>query len=92
MIIENVAEFNESAKAFFIELRGEALFDEKFGETFSHLHSRSVPIKAIVVVGCGGTGSWLFPKLVKTINDTDRKGLLHQAFTLIGIDADTVNL
>ena len=90
MIIENVAEFNESAKAFFTELRGEALFDEKLGETFSHLHSRSVPIKAIVVVGCGGTSSWLFPKLVKTINDADRKGLLHQAFTLIGIDADTV--
>ena len=90
MIIENVAEFNESAKAFFTELRGEALFDEKLGETFSHLHSRSVPIKAIVVVGCGGTGSWLFPKLVKTINDADRKGLLHQAFTLIALEADHI--
>ena len=88
MIIENVAEFNESAKAFFTELRGEALFDEKLGEAFSHLHSRSVPIKAIVVVGCGGTGSWLFPKLVKTINDADRKGLLAPSFTLIAYDGD----
>ena len=26
-------------------------------------------ISEIVVVGCGGTGSWLLPKLVKTIND-----------------------
>ena len=31
-------------------------------------------IKNIVVIGCGGTGSWLIPKLVKTMNDLKRKG------------------
>lgn len=46
----------------------------------------------IVVVGCGGTGSWLIPKLAKTINDMKRKQMLSNNFSLILVDGDTVNL
>ena len=46
----------------------------------------------IVVVGCGGTGSWLIPKLAKTINDMKRKQMLSHNFSLILVDGDTVNL
>lgn len=46
----------------------------------------------IVVVGCGGTGSWLIPKLAKTINDMKRKRRLSNSFSLILVDGDTVNL
>lgn len=49
------------------------------------------PVKAIVVIGCGGTGSWLIPKLVKTINDMKRKNLITNDFTLALVDGDTVN-
>lgn len=49
------------------------------------------PVKAIVVIGCGGTGSWLIPKLVKTINDMKRKNLITKDFTLALVDGDTVN-
>jgi len=48
------------------------------------------PVKAIVVIGCGGTGSWLVPKLVKTINDMKRKNLITKDFTLALVDGDTV--
>ncbi len=51
-----------------------------------------VPLDKIVVVGCGGTGSWLIPKLAKTINDMKRKNLLSHKFSLILVDGDTVNL
>lgn len=48
-------------------------------------------VKNIVVIGCGGTGSWLIPKLVKTMNDLKRKGLLCPEPKLILVDGDTVN-
>ena len=48
------------------------------------------PVKAIIVIGCGGTGSWLIPKLVKTINDMKRKNLITKDFTLALVDGDTV--
>ena len=48
-------------------------------------------IKNIVVIGCGGTGSWLIPKLVKTMNDLKRKYSLCPEPKLILIDGDTVN-
>lgn len=50
------------------------------------------PLDRIIVVGCGGTGSWLIPKLAKTINDMKRKKLLANHFSLILVDGDTVNL
>lgn len=50
------------------------------------------PINNIIVVGCGGTGSWLIPKLAKTINDMKRKNLLAGNFNLFLVDGDTVNL
>lgn len=45
----------------------------------------------IIVVGCGGTGSWLIPRLVKTINDLERKGMLTDTFEFVLVDGDTVN-
>lgn len=41
--------------------------------------------KNIVVLGCGGTGSWFAPKLVKMINDATRKGLISVGTTKIEI-------
>lgn len=51
-----------------------------------------MPLRNIIVVGCGGTGSWLIPKLAKTINDMKRKHLLATGFKLFLVDGDTVNL
>ena len=48
------------------------------------------PVKAIIVIGCGGTGSWLIPKLVKTINDMKRKNLITKDFTLALVDGDVI--
>mgnify|MGYP003582490143 CR=1 FL=1 len=49
-------------------------------------------VSKIVVIGCGGTGSWLIPKLAKTINDANRKNLLAEDFELFLIDGDIVEL
>ena len=56
--------------------------------SYRSLHMSS--IKNIVVIGCGGTGSWLIPKLVKTMNDLKRKDLLCPEPKLILVDGDTV--
>ena len=48
-------------------------------------------VKNIVVLGCGGTGSWLIPKIVKTMNDLQRKKILCYKSKLILVDGDTVN-
>lgn len=48
-------------------------------------------ISKIVVIGCGGTGSWLAPKLTKTINDIFRKNISSK-MSLVFVDGDTVNL
>lgn len=48
-------------------------------------------VKNIVVLGCGGTGSWLIPKIVKTMNDLYRKKILCGKSKLILVDGDTVN-
>lgn len=48
-------------------------------------------VRNIVVLGCGGTGSWLIPKIVKTMNDLHRKNILRDKPKLILVDGDTVN-
>lgn len=48
-------------------------------------------VRNIVVLGCGGTGSWLIPKIVKTMNDLHRKNILRDKSKLILVDGDTVN-
>ena len=48
-------------------------------------------VKNIVVLGCGGTGSWLIPKIAKTMNDLHRKKILCGKPKLILVDGDTVN-
>ena len=47
-------------------------------------------VRNIVVLGCGGTGSWLIPKIVKTMNDLHRKNILRDKPKLILVDGDTV--
>ena len=47
-------------------------------------------VRNIVVLGCGGTGSWLIPKIVKTMNDLHRKNILRDKSKLILVDGDTV--
>lgn len=61
------------------------------GVTIEDLHLKQDElISEIVVVGCGGTGSWLLPKLVKTINDGIRKSIIRKDVKLILIDGDIV--
>lgn len=61
------------------------------GVTIEDLHLKQHElISEIVVVGCGGTGSWLLPKLVKTINDGIRKSIIRKDVKLILIDGDIV--
>lgn len=69
------------------EYEAEALMKELSGQTSN---KRYFPLGKIVVVGCGGTGSWLIPKLAKTINDMKRKNLLSTDFSLVLVDGDTV--
>ena len=71
------------------EYEVEALMKKLSGQESNKRH---VPLGKIVVVGCGGTGSWLIPKLAKTINDMKRKNLLANDFSLVLVDGDTVNL
>jgi hypothetical protein len=69
------------------DFEAEILNKRLFGESpsiFNPILSR------ILVVGCGGTGSWLMPKLAKTINDMKRKRLLAADFKLMLVDGDTV--
>lgn len=49
--------------------------------------------KNIVVLGCGGTGSWFAPKLVKMINDALRKSLISRSgskIEIVFVDGDVV--
>lgn len=79
-------EVNKHQKAV-EEYEAEALMKELSGQTSN---KRYLPLGKIVVVGCGGTGSWLIPKLAKTINDMKRKNLLANDFSLVLVDGDTV--
>jgi hypothetical protein len=44
----------------------------------------------ILIIGCGGIGSWFLPKFIKLLNDGKRKGLLNQIKTLTICDGDHV--
>lgn len=44
----------------------------------------------IVIAGCGGTGGWFIPKLVKILNESITKFLISAPLEVILIDADTV--
>lgn len=55
------------------------------------IQSMTTTVRNIVVLGCGGTGSWLIPKIVKTMNDLHRKNILRDKSKLILVDGDTVN-
>lgn len=44
----------------------------------------------IVIVGCGGTGGWFMPKLVKIINESVAKFLFSLPLEIILVDADVV--
>lgn len=79
-------EVNKHQKAV-EEYEAEALMKELSGQTSN---KRYLPLDKIVIVGCGGTGSWLIPKLAKTINDMKRKNLLSADFSLVLVDGDTV--
>lgn len=75
------------------EIDNFALFNDlrDSNNSFSYRSLHKPAIKNIVVIGCGGTGSWLIPKLVKTMNDLKRKDSLCPEPKLILVDGDTVN-
>ena len=91
MYIEDFNSFKADLKKYYEDIAGECVFDVEKSINMSGMISQKRKISKIIVVGCGGTGSWLFPKLVKTINGAKRKNLLTDGFILIAIDADTVN-
>ena len=47
-------------------------------------------IDRIIINGCGGTGGWFIPKLVKILNDAKSKGKLSDNLTVYLIDGGTV--
>lgn len=49
----------------------------------------SIP-KTIIVIGCGGTGSWLLPKIVKILNDGYHKNMISHSMDIVLIDGDDV--
>lgn len=87
--MKKAVELGTKYKQIFSSLQDEAMFNQELLEA---LRASKVKNKVgrITVVGCGGTGSWLMPKLIKTINDAERKGLLSPNFSLCLIDADVV--
>lgn len=45
----------------------------------------------VLIIGCGGIGSWFLPKFVKLVNDAKRKNLLSPSFKSITLcDGDEV--
>lgn len=73
------------------ELDSTSMFSSQLSDAIGIVNSGNVEkLGSIVVIGCGGTGSWLLPKLIKTINDAKRKGLLTEKFKLILVDADNI--
>lgn len=82
---EEIDAHQKKVADFEVEMLNKRLIGES-PSTFTPTLSR------VLVVGCGGTGSWLMPKLAKTINDMKRKRLLAADFKLMLVDGDTVNL
>ena len=73
------------------ELDSTSMFSSQLSDAIGIVNSGNVEkLGSIVVIGCGGTGSWLLPKLIKTINDAKRKDLLTEKFKLILVDADNI--
>lgn len=72
----------------------ENVFNAKFNEEntdISHGHSIFTKyIDKIIINGCGGTGGWFIPKLVKILNDAKSKGKLSDDLTVYLIDGGTV--
>lgn len=48
------------------------------------------PPSRIIIAGCGGTGGWFIPKLVKILNECVTKFLILPPLEVILIDADVV--
>ena len=73
------------------ELDSTSMFSSQLSDAIESINSANVEkLGSIVVIGCGGTGSWLLPKLIKTINDAKRKDLLTSRFKLVLVDADKI--
>lgn len=83
----------EIGKKAFLKGGLQYLFSVKDLNKFYVDYASEVKLGAITVIGCGGTGSWLMPKLAKTINDLIRKNIISKDnFCLNLVDFDTVNL
>lgn len=70
----------------------EGVIASDFGNLPFNGRYRDFP-KNIVVLGCGGTGSWFAPKLVKMVNDALRKGLINvggSKMEIVFIDGDDI--
>lgn len=70
-----------------------ALSDDLIGKTRYSKASVDLP-RDIIVIGCGGTGSWLLPKLVKIINDGCSKSMTsgHNILLVDGDEVEEKNL
>lgn len=56
-----------------------------------HYGAKYVFPEHILIVGCGGIGSWFVPKFVKLLNDAKRKGMLGPNFKSVTLcDGDHV--
>lgn len=81
----------EIGKKAFLKGGLQYLFSVKDFEKFNLNSDNIIQVGAITVIGCGGTGSWLMPKLAKTINDMIRKNIITKdKFCLNLVDFDTI--
>ena len=70
----------------------QSIFNKAITETLMQgLLVDSKTITSIVINGCGGTGGWFLPKLVKILNDAKAKGKLADVLDIYLIDGDKVS-
>lgn len=81
----------EIGKKAFLKGGLQYLFSVKDLNKFYVDYEPEVKLGAVTVIGCGGTGSWLMPKLAKTINDLIRKNIISKDnFCLNLVDFDVI--
>lgn len=64
---------------------------ELFNPTGTSFNYQVQKPERIFIIGCGGTGGWFMPKLIKILNDAKAKFLIDDKVEIILIDKDTVS-
>lgn len=85
--ITHTSKINQSVKL--LNLAFEKFADSSFDMLPLQGVNMTIP-EHILIVGCGGVGSWFLPKFVKLLNDGKRKGMISAVKTVTLCDGDEV--